>query len=183
MRYAITVLGAVLLAATFAFVAVSVTHPTNSKAATEGGYVATCGGGSLYLNAPERRTLGLHNQARASRGLGPLCVDPTLTRAARAHAREMMDRNYLSHNSANGETYDARLRRFGYTRPAGENISWGGGSYGSPESRFEFWMNSPLHRDNILHPGWGEVGVGATAGSFKGYGNVATYTVNFGTRG
>ena len=183
MRYAIKVLGAVLLAATFAFVAVSVTHPTNSKAATGGGYVATCGGGSLYLNAPERRTLGLHNQARASRGLGPLCVDPTLTRAARAHAREMMDGDYLSHDSSNGETYDARLRRFGYTRQAGENISWGGGSYGSPESRVGFWMSSPPHRANVLHRGWGEVGVGVAAGIFKGYGNAATYTVNFGTRG
>ena len=183
MRYAITVLGAVLLAATFAFVGLSVVGPTNSKAATEGGYVATCGGGSVYLNAQEKRTLGLHNQARASRGLGPLCVDPTLTRAARAHAREMMDRDYISHNSANGETYDARLRRFGYTRLAGENISWGGGSYGSPESRFEFWMNSPPHRANVLARGWGEVGIGVAAGTFQGYDNATTYTVNFGTRG
>jgi len=183
MRYAITGLGAVLLAATFAFVVLPVAGPTDSEAATEGGYVKTCGGGSLYLNAREKRTLGLHNRARASRGLGPLCVDPTLTRAARAHAREMMGRDYISHNSANGETYGARLRRFGYTRPAGENISWGGGSYGSPESRCEFWMNSPPHRANVLRRGWGQVGIGVAAGNFKGNGNAATYTVNFGTRG
>ena len=182
MRYAITVLGAVLLAATSAFVALSLAHPTNSKAATEGGYAATCGGGQLYLNAQERRTLQLHNAARTSRGLGPLCVDPTLTRAARAHAREMINEDYISHNSSNGETYSARLRRFGYARPAGENISWGGGSYGSPESRFEFWMGSPLHRANVLHRGWGEVGIVVATGTFQGYGDAATYTVDFGTR-
>ena len=94
----------------------------------------------------------------------------------------MMNKDYISHNSSNGETYGARLRRFGYTGPAGENISWGGGSYGSPESRFEFWMNSAPHRANVLSPGWDEVGIGVAAGSFQGYGNGATYTVDFGTR-
>jgi uncharacterized protein YkwD len=181
MKHTIAVLGAVFLAAASAF-AFSAVRPTDSEAAATGGYVKACGGGSLYLNAPERRTLQLHSEARASRGLRPLCVDPTLTGAARAHAREMMDRDYMSHNSANGETYSARLRRFGYTRPAGENISWGSGSQGSPESRFEFWMNSPPHRANILARGWGEVGIGTATGRFKGYGNAVTYTVDFGTR-
>ena len=181
MKHTIAVFGAVFLAAASAF-AFSAVGPTDSEAAASGGYVKTCGGGSLYLNAPERRTLRLHNEARASRGLRPLCVDPTLTRAARAHAREMMNRNRMSHNSSNGETYSARLRRFGYTRPAGENISWGGGSHGSPESRFESWMNSRPHKANILDLGWGEVGIGAATGRFKGYGNAVAYTVDFGTR-
>ena len=181
MKHTIAVLGAVFLAAASAF-GFSAVGPTDSEAAASGGYVKTCGGGSLQLNAPERRTLRLHNEARASRGLRPLCVDPTLTRAARAHAQEMMNRDRMSHNSSNGETYSARLRRFGYTRPAGENISWGSGSHGSPESRFESWMNSRPHRANILDRGWGEIGIGTATGSFKGNGNAVTYTVDFGTR-
>ena len=44
-------------------------------------------------------------------------------------------------------------------------------------------MNSPPHRANVLARGWGEVGIGVAAGTLEGFGNAATYTVNFGTRG
>ena len=180
MKRLVAVFGALVLAGGLAF-AFSMIDPTNSGATASA--VRTCGGGSLYLNAYEKRTLQLHNGARTSRGLGPLCVSSKLTRAARAHSQEMMDRDYLSHNSYNGETYDARLRRFGYTRlPSGENISWGSGSYGSPNSRFNFWMNSSPHRANILSGRYDQVGIGTASGTFQGYGGAVTYTVDFGNR-
>jgi uncharacterized protein YkwD len=184
MRYAITVLGAVFLA-TFAFIALSAADPTNSKAAANGGgYVTTCGGGSLYLNAQEKRTLQLHNQTRAERGLGRLCVHPALTRAARSHSLEMIERDYMSHNSYNGESVDARLRRFGYDWGTyGENVAWGSaGSYASPETRFKAWMKSPGHRANILNGNFREIGIGTATGTFRSYSNATTYTVDFGTR-
>ena len=175
-------LGAALLAALVIF-ALSAVDPPAPQAATTGGYVTTCGGGSLYLNAQERRTLQLHNQTRAGRGLGMLCVNPALTRAARAHSQEMIDRDYFSHNSANGERPGARLRRFGYDwRTYGENIAWGSGSHASPNSRFKTWMNSTAHRTNILNSSFREVGVGTAVGTFKGNSNATVYTVDFGTR-
>lgn len=176
-------LGAVLLAVSATF-AGSAVEPPVSKAATTGGYVTTCGGGSLYLEAKEKRTLQLHNQTRAQRGLGTLCVNATLTRAARAHSLEMIQRDYMSHNSYNGETPGARLRRFGYDwRTYGENVAWGSaGSYSSPETRFKAWMNSPEHRANILNGTFREIGIGTATGTFKGYRNATTYTVDFGTR-
>ncbi len=182
MKRLLAVLGALFLAAALVF-AFSTVDPTDSEAVTSGGYVKTCRGASLYLNAYEKRTLHLHNNARASRGLRPLCVNSKLTRAARAHSREMMDRDYLSHNSYNGETYSARLRRFGYTRlPSGENITWGSGSYASPDSRFASWMNSSPHRANILYGRYDEVGIGTASGTFRGYRGAVTYTVDFGNR-
>lgn len=183
MRYVIVLFGAVLLAATVAFARSAVEPPDLQAATTGGGDVATCGGGSLYLDAQETRSLRLHNQARAERGLGKLCVSATLTKAARAHSREMIDRDYFAHNSHNGETPAARLRRFGYDwRTYGENVAWGSGPYASPQSRFETWMKSPGHRTNILNRKFREIGVGTARGTFKRNANATTYTVDFGTR-
>lgn len=175
-------LGAVLLAASVAFARTTV-EPPDARAATADGNVATCGGGSIYLNAQERRTVQLHNATRANRGLRTLCVSPTLVRAARAHSREMIERDYMSHDSYNGERDGARLRRFGYDwRTYGENIAWGSGRYASPENRFANWMNSPGHRANILNGGFREIGVGTYTGTFQGYRGATAYTADFGTR-
>lgn len=43
-------------------------------------------------------------------------------------------------------------------------------------------MNSRPHKANILDHGRGEVGIRTATGTFKGYGNAVTYTVDFGTR-
>lgn len=184
MRHVVVLFGAVLLAATVAFARSAAEAPDLRAApAGGGGDVATCGGGSLYLDEQEVRTLRLHNQTRAERGLRKLCVSATLTKAARAHSREMIDRDYFAHNSHNGETPAARLRRFGYDwRTYGENVAWGSGPYASPGSRFETWMKSTGHRTNILDKRFREIGVGTARGTFKGNANATTYTVDFGTR-
>jgi uncharacterized protein YkwD len=99
--------------------------------------------------------LDLHNRKRASRGLPRLCVHPKLQKAARAHSVEMIRRDYFSHNTkGRNEGPCQRLRRYGYhLRLCGENIAWGSGKKGSPNSRFQAWMNSPGHRANILKRG------------------------------
>ena len=53
--------------------------------------VGTCTGETIELNGKEKRMLDLHNQTRADNGLQPLCADPTLTQAARAHSQQMLD--------------------------------------------------------------------------------------------
>jgi uncharacterized protein YkwD len=98
--------------------------------------VKTCDGGTIALNADEKRVLELHNRARTRRGLKVLCVHLVLTEAARAHSKEMLDKDCASHNSFNGESAQKRLERFGYTSDDysyylyGENIARGCGSYG-----------------------------------------------------
>jgi uncharacterized protein YkwD len=148
----------------------------------------TCGGGSIKLTSAEGRILKLHNQARTSRGLKALCVQPDLTRAARAHSQEMVEMDYMAHNSFDGESVKHRLERFGYTFSGysyylyGENIACGCGSRGSPDSIFKGWMQSPGHRSNILEKRYRQVGIGVRGGTFKTCTRATSYTVDFATR-
>ena len=122
------VIGAMILAGALAFSSI-VVEPEKAKAATT---VRTCDGGSITLNHKERRVLVLHNRARKERGLRPLCTDPRLTRAARAHSREMIEEDYFSHSSYDGESVDERLKRFGYDQSFhGENLAGGRASKGN----------------------------------------------------
>ncbi len=100
----------------------------------------------------------------------------------------MLNRDYFSHTSPGGETMKARLIRFGY-RPmgyrywtVGENIAGGSGPYGTPDNRFNAWMNSPAHRANILNRNFREIGIGVRSGNFRGVNGWTMYTVDFGTR-
>jgi len=185
LRYATLIVVAAILAV-LASLGISALNAPPAETALSS--VKTCTGGTIELNGDEKETLILHNQARADRGLPRLCVHPTLTKAARAHSQEMLEKDYFSHDSYNGETSEERLKRFGYTPKGysyykiGENIAWGNGSYGSPDSIFKSWMNSSGHRANILDEDFRQVGIGARTGNYQGYAGSTVYTVDFGTR-
>jgi uncharacterized protein YkwD len=175
-----------ILAAIVAAVGALALTPKEAKATPVD--VTTCDGGTITLNSEEKRVLDLHNKARKKRGLKRLCVNPILTRAARAHSKEMLDRDYLSHNSFDGESVQERLERFGYTSDGysyyaiGENIACGCGSYGAPDNIFKWWMHSSGHRSHILKKKFREVGIGVLTGTYKTCSQATMYTVDFGTR-
>ena len=185
LRYATLVVAAAVLAVVAALGFSALNAP---PAETQLSAVKTCGGGTIELSSNEKRTLDLHNRARVDRGLPRLCVHRVLTKAARAHSQEMLDKDYFSHDSYNGETAGERIARFGYTSKGyryykiGENIAWGSGSQGSPDSIFKSWMNSPGHKANIVHKDFREIGIGARTGTFQGNTQSTMYTVDFGTR-
>jgi uncharacterized protein YkwD len=158
--------------------------PASAQSTLSGGYVTSCDGESLYLNAYEKSTYELHNQTRASNGLATLCVHEALTQAAQYHSQDMIDKGYFSHNSYDGESYSARLERFGYDsyEEVGENIAWGTGTNAYPDSTFQSWMNSSEHQENILFPNYREVGIGTATGECEGYSGCTMYTVDFGVR-
>jgi uncharacterized protein YkwD len=143
--------------------------------------VETCDSKTLKLEANEKRILDLHNEVRKKSGLEPLCVSSTLVGAARAHSEEMVDKDYFSHTSYDGERPGERLKRFSYDwRAFGENIASGAGSESKPDDRFKAWMKSPGHKKNILDGNFREIGVGSASGNFEGY-EQTVYTVDFGT--
>ena len=152
--------------------------------------VKTCEGDYFTLNAAEKRMLDLHNQTRAERGLGALCLSPILTPLARARSEDMLDRGYFSHYTPEGATVMDQIERLGYDGPngyylAGENIAKGGDGTDTdtPEYMFEGLMHSPGHRENILREEFTEVGIGAGSGTYQGYDDISTiYTVVFGGR-
>jgi uncharacterized protein YkwD len=115
-------------------------------------------------------------------------VHPRLQEAARAHSKDMIRRDYFSHNTKGRGSFEKRLVRFGYDAKGydyyrvGENIALGSGSDGEPESRMRAWMRSDGHRRNILNEEFREIGVGTHTGEYKGFQGVTMYTVDFGVR-
>jgi len=115
-------------------------------------------------------------------------VAGTLDRAALAHARDMVARDYFAHSSLAGAGVAARARGAGYSVSGyerwyvGEVIAWGKGTRSTPASVFKAWMNSSTHRRVILSARWRDVGIGCSRGTFKGLSGVVMYTVDFGRR-
>lgn len=164
---------------------VSTVEPKQAEAAVT---VGTCTGGTISLSDAEKRSLDLHNQTRASNGLSKFCVHPALQKAARAHSKDMINKDYFSHTSPSGETFSARLKRYGYTPVSGrywtvgENIAYNSKTnVASADAVHSQWMNSTGHRANILNSKFKQIGVGAVYGNFKGS-NVTTWTADFGSR-
>lgn len=106
----------------------------------------------------EARVVALVNTQRSSAGCEAVTVDNRLATAARAHAKDMATRDYFSHTTPEGETFDARIRDAGYDlSSAAENIAVG---QPSAESVMDAWMASPDHRANILNCDLRHIGVG-----------------------
>jgi uncharacterized protein YkwD len=132
--------------------------------------------------------LCLVNQERTSRGLKPLKLNRRLSNAAAGHARDMVARNYFSHDTLGGGDFVARIRKAGYVAPRafpslGEDLAWGSGSLGTPRSIVQSWMASPGHRANILAPQFREAGMGVAYGDPGAGQDGATYALDFGSGG
>jgi uncharacterized protein YkwD len=132
--------------------------------------------------------LHLINVERTSRGLHAVRLDEALGRAASAHARDMMVRDYFSHVSPEGATCVTRARQGGY-RASGyscwriaEVIAWGMQWKGTPEAVVDGWMHSPYHRAVLLGRSWRDVGVACVEGDFNGSGDSFMYAVDVGRR-
>lgn len=139
-------------------------------------------------SANEAAVLKLINETRRSRGLAAVRVAGALDRAALAHSRDMIARDYFAHSSLTGAGVAARARGAGYSVSGyqrwyvGEVIAWGTGTRGSPASVLKAWMNSSTHRQVILSARWRDVGIGCSRGTFKGLSGTVMYTVDFGRR-
>ncbi len=188
LRRAAIVVISVLVASLFLVVGISLADPVAAQAAG-GGYVKKCGGGKILLNDKEKRAFALHNAIRRQHKLSTLCVHPRLQKAARAHSRDMIRRDYFSHGTkGRHENFLKRIKRYGYgpegyTRYlVGENIAYGSGSSGEPQNITKAWMHSKPHRRNILNGKFREIGIGAHTGNWRGHDGVTMYTADFGLR-
>ncbi|MDQ3964444.1 MAG: CAP domain-containing protein [Actinomycetota bacterium] len=91
------------------------------------------------------------NAERSERHLGKLTLDPELSKVARVHTREMVRRSELYHTPS-----DKLRKRVTDWIVLGENVGVGG----SVSSLHDAFMNSPAHRDNVLHAGYQHLGIG-----------------------
>lgn len=126
------------------------------------------------LSKLESAMLEMINAERAKAGLNALAWDDNLANVARAHAAEMRDKNYFSHDSPTPglATHLDRYRAAGFSSPRviAENIFR---SWGTPhqvnltdiQGGHEALMKSPGHRANILYRDVTRAGIGIAVNS------------------
>ena len=140
-----------------------------------------------YVSSLEKLLHELINKERVKHGIKPLVYSEKLSEIARAHSKDMINRDYFSHISPDGLGPDKRAKNAGFeVRKAlsktstrigvAENIY----NKGSPAVIYKGvktyslkelntcaseivagWMSSPGHRGNILNPSFEEAGIGA----------------------
>jgi uncharacterized protein YkwD len=111
------------------------------------------------LSAQEKKLLELTNAERIRRELKPLQVSPMLGKVASSHAKNMAKQGKLEH-VLDGKTPPDRLRDAGYRFTAmAENVAKMS-EKSSMEQLIKMWMESKIHRENILNPKVTEIGLG-----------------------
>lgn len=138
-------------------------------------------GSNSFSSASERELVSLTNKSRAAAGLRALRVDSRLTAIARSRSKDMIVRDYFSHNiPPSGKNVFSILDSKGYCYSiAGENIGWN--NYPddvATRTIHRQFMESSGHRANILGKRWDVIGVGA----YKGPTGKKMWTVLFADR-
>ncbi|MBI2120355.1 MAG: hypothetical protein HYT94_01890 [Parcubacteria group bacterium] len=123
--------------------------------------------GSSQLGAVVTGTLvELANADRESNNLQGLTISPVLQKAAQLKADDMAAKSYFAHDSPEGLSPWHWFEQAGYVFSfAGENLA----VYFSDSAELEkAWMNSPLHRANILNSYFTEIGIATAKGVYQG---------------
>lgn len=123
------------------------TVPFGHVAAEAGGGKKQC----LQYKAQEKGFFRKINLARKNGGRVQLRLDRQLTKVARKHTREMTGANLLHHT-----TETNMRRRITNWVLLGENVGVGG----TVDSLHVAFMNSPSHRENVMHTSFRHVGIG-----------------------
>lgn len=107
------------------------------------------------LNA-EKARLAI-NAYRKKNGLKPLALNPKLTRAAKAHSRDLAKFDRISHFGSDGSSPWERVERTGYNpRLAAENVGTGQLNF---KEVFKGWKESPGHNKNLLEKDATQMGI------------------------
>lgn len=107
------------------------------------------------------------NERRAAEGLAPLIRNSLLDEAAHLKVEDMLQRQYFAHDSPDGQGIDSWAKQVGYDFIViGENLALG--NFQSEEQLIQGWMDSPGHRENILHQQYQEIGLATKLDTFEG---------------
>jgi len=134
-------------------------------------------GGKAGMNRGERAIAGAINAQRRAHGQRRLRRSGALRRAADFHSGSMLRGDFFAHDSRNGTSFDARVRRFARFATLGETLAQVPGCDAGPV--VQMWMQSPPHRAVLLSPSFRHVGIGARRGSLGGS-RTCVVTADFG---
>ncbi len=152
------------VAAILVVILLNVYYVVNAFAETDAGLVDYTA--NIELSGEEYSVLKLINQERAQKGLVPLKCDSRLMEIAKLKINDMVEENYVSHNSDKyGNVFNMlKIRNINYSL-AGENIA-----RNLNESRaVQAWMNSNSHRENILEKRYEYTGISVVKDKNYGY--------------
>jgi uncharacterized protein YkwD len=122
---------------------------------------------------PDATWLKLVNDLRLDEGLDPYSQSRLLTDAARRHADDLAAHGLADaddvHLGSDGTHEQERIQEAGYAAWArddgqltvDENV-WSG--RGTPEDALDFFLEDPVHRDNLLSDTYREIGIGVAIG-------------------
>jgi len=147
-----------------------------AKAENYAQVVSRLGANGSFHSDVEQLLLAKLNAFRASKGLPRLVADGAFTRAARAHAHDMAQRNYLGHVSADGLDFSDRMKalqggRIGFVA-MGENAAMmypPKSAAAVAETLFQSWLNSAPHLHNMQKPDFTKVATGVVFLNGKAY--------------
>jgi uncharacterized protein YkwD len=112
----------------------------------------------LKLSGDEQAIVDLTNKAREKEKLPALKPNPVLFKVARAHSANMAKQKKMEHVLDDKNPAD-RLKAADYKYEwMGENVAAGNGW--SLEDVFKTWMDSKLHKENIMNKDFREIGIG-----------------------
>jgi len=124
--------------------------------------------GSVFASSINPNNLiNLTNHDRVINGLKTLTVDDKLTKAAQDKANDMLVNQYFDHYSPIGKTPWDFINNANYDYElAGENLAV---DFKTAEGVNSAWMNSPLHKKNILKSSYEEIGIATVSGQFDNH--------------
>ncbi len=136
----------------------------------ENPFVPTIDDTPAYVNknneALSSELIELINATRVEYGLNALTADENLCAISTTHCIDMAEYDYIDHTSPTGIGPFDRLDIEGiYYVSAAENIASG---FLTAQKVLESWMNSAMHRQNILNNDFTHIGVGYHAGGSNG---------------
>jgi uncharacterized protein YkwD len=109
-----------------------------------------------------QQIIAMTNRERAQRGLKSLSVDGRCVSAISGHVADMAKGGFLSHSGSDGRGPNERYRKYAPSSlGSGENLAYN--THGTGESFMRQWMNSSVHRANILNPRYRAIGVAIRA--------------------
>jgi uncharacterized protein YkwD len=107
-----------------------------------------------YVN----QLLQLINEARAANGLPAYELQPQLSTAAKVLTTDMACNEFINHTGSDGSDWFDRITAQGYDyEDAAENIVFGYGTV--PQLAMNWWMDSQIHRGNILSDSLTQIGI------------------------